>query len=66
MRDVKHNIHRNEHVDTDVMHHQEGDTEVTTVTKKYTHRTVKETTETYSGHLQATSSSNLVTTPKVK
>jgi hypothetical protein len=54
MRDVKHNIHRNEHVDTDVMHHQEGDTEVTTVTKKYTHRTVKETTETYSGHLQAT------------
>ena len=28
MRDVQHNIHRDEHVDTDVKHHQEGDTEV--------------------------------------
>ena len=31
MRDVQHNIHRDEHVDTDVKHHQEGDTEVSVI-----------------------------------
>jgi len=47
--DVQSNIHKDEHVDTDVKTRQLGDTEITTITKTVTHRTVEETRETLTG-----------------
>merc|ERR1719394_1121314 len=47
---VQHNIHRDEHVDTDVQQHQDGDTEVTTVTKTIKRTKVHEIRETYSDY----------------
>merc|ERR1711935_1147622 len=45
--DLRHRIHRDEHVDTSVNKYDDGDTEVTEIRKKFTQRVVQETTETH-------------------
>ena len=78
-RDVKHNIKRDEHVDTAVQNFEYGDTEVylkgsetanhfnfqvTTVKKTITQREVHETIETLSGEKKFSTQES--TTPKVR
>jgi len=62
-RDVKHNIKRDEHVDTAVQNFEYGDTEVTTVKKTITQREVHETIETLSGEKKFSTQES--TTPKI-